>query len=207
MKKLLIIACLLPFASSAQTIIKDIFLPNIPVDKITRLRTYTISEPVEGAKKDKLAPVLNKWFASNFKTSGNPMAKADSDIIKMNGEGSSQGSYAPKHLTPFQSAPDKLTVNESAIDYKINFTVQIVVTDGKYNIVLSSFKIEVFNVTTPLEQYYTRDFPHIIIPEEHSDMDISEMYSYIFEDMNFDLQRVMASASKYVAKAKKKGDI
>ena len=38
-------------------------------------------------------------------------------------------------------------------------------------------------------------------------MDLGELYVRMFEDINLNLQDIAKSASKYVAKAKKKGEI
>jgi uncharacterized protein with TBP-like fold DUF4468 len=208
MKKLLvIIISLLPFISSGQVIIKTIQLPGFFVDSATNLRTYQVSASVPGSSKDKLATVLKQWFASNYTQSDNAGAAVGNNETRVDGDGSLSGSFAQQQLTRDQSKPDKLMDRAPTIDYKVKFTVGLTVTDEKYSIALSNFKIEVFNRVTPLERFYLHTLPDLIVPTENEGVDITELWAHVLQDIQFSTQGVPKSAARYIAKAKKKGTL
>src|ERR1700749_751880 len=88
MKKMLIILCLLPFASFSQTVIRVKF----PIDSVTRMVTYHQETTVAGVKKDKLFNVLYKWFSSNLKPA-NDTNPIDAGNMEMFGNGTFTGTY------------------------------------------------------------------------------------------------------------------
>jgi hypothetical protein len=200
-KKLLIILFLLPLAGFGQTIIKFVSLPKLTRDSSTNLMTLRVAAPVAGANKDKLAVALNKWFASNYNSTAN------SGPTVITGEGDFRGSIASQHPEHDVQASDRVATNMNPVDYKVRFTIKVLVGDEKYAIVVSNLKLEFFNVNSPIEPYYIGDGPPVTIPQENSGMDIGELYVRMFEDINLNLQDIGKSASKYVAKAKKKGEI
>ena len=203
MKKLLIIAFLLPLAGFGQTIIKFVSLPKLTRDSATRLMTLKVAAPVAGAKKDKLASVLNKWFASNYTATTN----AGPDAIAINGEGLITGSVALARPEHDPASSDRLATNANPMDYKVRFTIKVLVDDEKYEIAVNNLKLEFFNVNSPFEPYYIGDGPNVSIPDEYRGIDLGEMYVRMFEDINANLQDIAKSASKYVAKARKRGDL
>jgi hypothetical protein len=205
MKKLLILWCLLPTAGFAQTIIKYVSLPQLGVDSISKLRTLRVVAPVAGANKDKLTLVMNKWLASNYTATTNAVTAPGATAL--NGEGLFLGSIAVARPQHDPSSTDRLNTNMAPVDYKVKFTIKVFVTDEKYAIVLNNLKLEFYNVNTPVEPYYEGNYPSVEIPDENRGMDVGEMYVRMFKDINFNLQDVAKSASKYIAKAKKKGDL
>ncbi len=203
MKKLLIIVCMLPVAGFAQTIIKYVSLPKLTVDSSTMQRTLRVVAPVAGANKDKLTLIMNKWLASNYTATTNAGAAA----AALSGEGVFTGSVAVARPQHDPSSTDRLTTNMAPVDYKVRFTIKIFVADEKYEIVINDLKLEFYDVNTPLEPFYAENYPLVLIPDENRGMDVGEMYVRMFEDINFNLQNIAKSATKYIAKAKKKGDL
>jgi hypothetical protein len=208
MKKLLIIICLLPMAGLAQyTIIKQVSLPKLPVDSVTRLRTLMVSNPVPGAKKDKLLVLLNKWMRSNYTASANAGAASAGDEITINAEGNFTGQCAVERPQYDVNSSDRVATNKTPVPYKVRFTIKVVVADEKYTIVVNNFILEYFNVFTPFEQFYNGTSQPILIPEEQRGMDIGQFYIRLFDGIKLSLQDIDKSASKYIAKAKKRGDL
>jgi hypothetical protein len=194
MKKMLIFCCLLPFAGLAQNPI--IQVPKYPIDSVTKLVAFRAVVPVPGAKRDKLFGVLSKWSTSNFEPPS-VYASGGNDSTKIVGMGTSSGSF---------TLPQPIN-NLSTIDYKIKFTVQVTVTGEKYTIVVTEFKIEFFDSSTPLEQFIGKYVPYITMPGDYWQVDRGKMYSYILQDVNSSGPDVLKDASKYIAKAKKKGTL
>jgi hypothetical protein len=207
MKKLLIMVCLLPMAGFGQTIIKYLSLPKLAIDSTTKLRTLRVVAPVAGAKKDKLAMVMNKWLSSNYTATNIAGATSANNATTLNGEGLFVGSIVITSPQLDPATSDKIKTNVTPVDYKVKFTIKVFVADEKYAIVINNLNLEFFNVNTPLEPFYNSNYPNILIPSENRGIDIGEMYIRMFENINRNLEDVARSASKYVAKAGKKGDL
>lgn len=193
MKKLLIICCFLPFAGLAQDNIV-VHVPKYPIDSATKLVCFRTVAPVPGAKRDKLFGVLSKWSASNFEAVS-AYAEAGNDSTKIRRMGISSGTYA---------LPQPID-NATTVDYKVKFNVEVTVMNEKYSIALNNFKIEFFDTSTPLEQFIGAYPPYINKGGGYWALDRGKMYSYILGDINLSAADVLKDASKYVAKAKKKG--
>lgn len=208
MKQFFIMLCLVPLAGLAQhTIIKDVLLPKLEVDSTTKLRTLWVNAPAPGAKKDKLVIVLNKWLADNYTAIGNASKPTGDDAATLHGEGFFSASVAAQRQQYDANATDRVVTNVPPVDYKVKFTIVINVADEKYTIVITRLKLELFNVISPFEAFYNGTIPNIPIPEEERGTDIGEMYVRMFRSINLSLQDIGKSASKYIAKAKKKGEL
>lgn len=208
MKKLMMaVLCSLQFTVFAQPVIKAISMPKLAVDSSTRLRTLKIERAIPGAKKDKLAVLLGKWVASNYTLVKNSNTTGDTTIAVINGEDFFSGSCPINHLQRDPNATDRVSTNQAPIDYKISFNIKVVVTDAKYLIMVDHLKLQYLNVITAVEPFYNESFPNVLMPPEDRGLDVGEMYNYIFNDINLHLQDVGKSASRYIAKAQKKGDL
>jgi hypothetical protein len=195
MKKLFIIICLLPFAGLAQDKI-IVQVPKYPIDSATKLVCFRAVAPVPGAKRDKLFGALSKWSASNFEAVS-AYAQAGNDSTKIRRMGISSGTY---------SLPQPID-NETTVDYKVKFIVEVTVADEKYSIALSNFKVEFFDTSTPLEQFIGPYVPYINKGGGFWALDRGRLYSYILADINLSAPDIIKDAAKYVAKAKKKGTL
>jgi hypothetical protein len=207
MKKLLIIVFLLPMAGFGQTIIKLTRLPRLGIDSATNLRTLWVTSPVEGTKKDKLAAVLNKWFESNYTPTTDASAATGVGALTINGDGLFIGTISLARPQYDIQSSDRVATNMEAVQYKVRFAIKVLVSDEKYEIVANKFNLEFFNINSPIEPFYNNDRPMVIVPSANRGMDLGELYVRMFEDINLNLQDIAKSASKYVAKAKKKGEI
>jgi len=201
--------CLLPMANFAQTTFKYISLPKLVIDSVTKLRTLRVTTPVDGANKDKLAVVLNKWFAQNYTGTNNDSTGARNDAKVLHGEGLITGSITSRRLgnNDMGDRVDKLTVNVPPVNYKVRFTVEVIITAGKYEIVINHLTLEFFDMAAPFELYYTGSFPTVVVPAENRGTDLGDIYVRMFEDIDFNLHDVAKSAQKNITKARKKGDL
>jgi hypothetical protein len=208
MKKLLIIMCLLPMASFAQTTIKSVSLPELVIDSATKLCTLRTTILAEGANNENLAVVLNKWVAQNYTATNNVITATGNDGKVIRGEGLITGAVASKRLenNTMGERGDKLMNETPSVNYKVRFIVEVIVTDGKYEITIDHLTLEFFDVVTPFEQYYAGVFPTVPIPAENRGTDLGDVYVHMFENINFELQGVAKSAQKYITKARKKAD-
>jgi hypothetical protein len=143
MKKLFLIALLLPLFAKAQD---TTAMPKLPVDSITHLVTYQQIANTPGINKADLYSKAREWFAVSFKAANNVLHMDDKENGKLIGRGSFSDIY-------------NMTVNGMTVpvQYIIEFTINVTVKDFKYRIILSDFEFKdsASSLPTPIETYYS----------------------------------------------------
>jgi len=193
MKKLLIILFLGPFVSFSQ-----VRVPHFPVDSATNRIQYQVTMAFPGVKKEKVFDLMNKWFTDYVQPTKQPFKDVQSDHITL-----FTGIVTSNNYSKRVGANG----GEFNASYATFFDMEIVATDEKAVLTLKNFRANLFGYSINLEDFRDRNFPRIPPVYAEYTTYIYDMYSYFLNDVNQRADGETSNAEKYVAKAKKKGQI
>ena len=100
------------------------------------------------------------------------------------------------------------TSNVAPVNFEVQFSYEIKVSDGRYSIAISRLTSREISISGP-DEGFQNPKARTSIPQNQGNFqtDITRLYAAIGEETNLDINRLFRSASKYVAKAQKKGEL
>jgi hypothetical protein len=113
--------------------------PDMPVDEVTKLITYTDVVEVNGLNKDTIFNRANRWFKSFYKNPSQALKSADAATHTIEGG----YRFTIKRPDPAAKKDPKPMVDGGMVNYKLN----IMCKDGKY-------KYEITNISWQQTSYY-----------------------------------------------------
>jgi hypothetical protein len=191
MKYLIILICLLPLVGAAQeTAVRSNTYPSQPSIFFENRQQVN---GVPGTDEKKLFAVIKQWFSGKFKVTDT--TKSAYTLI---GTGTFSGSY-----TYHGDSPEKSNI--APVNYDVNFTIMINVSEEKYHIYISNFILNIISVTGQNPEFlgYTGTQP--AVHNGPFKTDINELYTNIRESITLRESSLFKNASKYILKAQKKG--
>lgn len=113
--------------------------PNMPVDEVTKLITYTEVVEAKGLNKDTIYNRAYRWFQSFYKNPSQAIKSADKEARSIDGG----YRFTIKRPDPAAKKDPKPMVDGGLVNYKINIACK----DGRY-------KFEITNISWQQTSYY-----------------------------------------------------
>ncbi len=173
MKKVIIIAVLLPLFALAQKKVSETNFPEVS-GEINYTEVVNVDTSI---KKDELFNRTKAWFVDNYKSANDVIQMQDKDAGIIMGKGIFTYGYNPVSLS------DRVTVN-------ISHTVKIYVKDGKYK----------YEITDLSGRYYsTGGYSNLVIKNDGIGYN-KRNYEKLCESINASVLQTIASLKKAMQK-------
>ena len=155
---------------------------------------------VAGVGKQKLFAVLMKWCNANFKDSIRVDTTLHTDTCLVSGEGMFWGSY-----TYHPGVPNS---NFAPVNFEVLFHFEVKVCDGKYVIAINHFRPQITNVTSQ-DGSFRNPTSGAVTPYNQPtfETDFVKLFAAIGEQTDMAAHGLFKSVSKYIAKARNKGEL